>query len=244
MSELEEAKLNPDLKTEEQTLNEPISLSDAEETSSLVSDDSSVVSQEDVPIEQDLTIVDSVSDTEDDDDDDDEDILSHSPVPSSASEEDTDKSPIGLSETDDDADDTDDNTDDEIESDMLKKLEKDTYEDILLSYHPEIKQNNYNEILAMCKITRGGSGIISDMLHRTLPWLTKYERARVLGLRSKQLSNGADAFIEIPSGMISGYKIAVEELSQKRIPFIIRRPIPNGGSEYWKLEDLELLNSY
>ena len=245
MSELEEAKLNPDLKTEEQTLNEPISLSDAEETSSLVSDDSSVVSQEDAPIEQDLTMVDSASDT--DDDDDDEEILSHSPVPSSASEEDTDKSPIGLSETDDDDDDddADDNTDDdEIESDMLKKLEKDTYEDILLSYHPEIKQNNYNEILAMCKITRGGGGIISDVLHRTLPWLTKYERARVLGLRSKQLSNGADAFIEIPSGMISGYKIAVEELSQKRIPFIIRRPIPNGGSEYWKLEDLELLNSY
>jgi hypothetical protein len=29
------------------------------------------------------------------------------------------------------------------------------------------------------------------------------------------------------------------ELKQKRIPFIIRRPLPNGGSEYWRVQDLE-----
>ena len=134
--------------------------------------------------------------------------------------------------------------DEEVESEMLRKLEKDAYADILLSYHPEIKQNNYNDILAMCKIVRDAKGIITDGLHKTIPWLTKYERARVLGLRTKQLNNGADAFIEIPPGMINGNKIALEELNQKKVPFIIRRPIPNGGTEYWRLEDLELLNSY
>jgi len=134
--------------------------------------------------------------------------------------------------------------DEEVESEMLRKLEKDAYADILLNYHPEIKQNNYNDILAMCKIIRDAKGIISDGLHKTIPWLTKYERARVLGLRTKQLNNGADAFIEIPPGMINGNKIALEELNQKKVPFIIRRPIPNGGTEYWRLEDLELLNSY
>jgi DNA-directed RNA polymerase I, II, and III subunit RPABC2 len=134
--------------------------------------------------------------------------------------------------------------DEEVESEMLRKLEKDAYADILLNYHPEIKQNNYNDILAMCKIVRDAKGIITDGLHKTIPWLTKYERARVLGLRTKQLNNGADAFIEIPPGMINGNKIALEELNQKKVPFIIRRPIPNGGTEYWRLEDLELLNSY
>jgi DNA-directed RNA polymerase I, II, and III subunit RPABC2 len=134
--------------------------------------------------------------------------------------------------------------DEEVESEMLRKLEKDAYADILLGYHPEIKQNNYNDILAMCKIVRDAKGIITDGLHKTIPWLTKYERARVLGLRTKQLNNGADAFIEIPPGMINGDKIALEELNQKKVPFIIRRPIPNGGTEYWRLEDLELLNSY
>jgi len=138
----------------------------------------------------------------------------------------------------------DESSDDEVESEMFRKLEKDAYADILLGYHPEIKQNNYNDILAMCKIVRDTKGIITDGLHKTIPWLTKYERARVLGLRTKQLNNGADAFIEIPPGMINGDKIALEELNQKKVPFIIRRPIPNGGTEYWRLEDLELLNSY
>ena len=59
-----------------------------------------------------------------------------------------------------------------------------------------------------------------------------------------EFSDGADAFIEIPPGMINGNKIALEELNQKKVPFIIRRPIPNGGTEYWRLEDLELLSSY
>ena len=132
----------------------------------------------------------------------------------------------------------------EVESEMFRKLEKEAYADILLNYHPDIKQNNYNDILAMCKIVRDAKGIITDDLHKTIHWLTKYERARVLGLRAKQLNNGADAFIEIPPGMINGDKIALEELNQKKVPFIIRRPIPNGGTEYWRLEDLELLNSY
>ena len=154
----------------------------------------------------------------------------------------TDGSINETSKEDTDEDET--STDEEVESEMLRKLEKDAYADILLGYHPEIKQNNYNDILAMCKIVRDAKGIITDGLHKTIPWLTKYERARVLGLRTKQLNNGADAFIEIPPGMINGNKIALEELNQKKVPFIIRRPIPNGGTEYWRLEDLELLSSY
>ena len=137
-----------------------------------------------------------------------------------------------------------DSDDEEVESEMLQKLDENIYGDTLLYYHPEIKQNNYTEILAMCKTVRDKSGVIIDPMHKTIPWLTKYERARVLGLRSKQLNHSADPFIEVPPGMISGYNIAVEELKSKKIPFIIRRPIPNGGNEFWKLEDLEILNSY
>ena len=158
----------------------------------------------------------------------------------------TDGSINETSKSEDTGEEDETGTDDEeeVESEMLRKLEKDAYADILLNYHPEIKQNNYNDILAMCKIVRDAKGIITDGLHKTIPWLTKYERARVLGLRTKQLNNGADAFIEIPPGMINGNKIAIEELNQKKVPFIVRRPIPNGGTEYWRLEDLELLNSY
>ena len=41
--------------------------------------------------------------------------------------------------------------------------------------------------------------------------------------------------------MIDGYLIALKELEQKKIPFIIQRPLPNGKSEYWRLRDLEQL---
>jgi hypothetical protein len=37
------------------------------------------------------------------------------------------------------------------------------------------------------------------------------------------------------------YLIAKEELHQKKLPFIIARPIPHGDTEYWKLKDLEIL---
>lgn len=154
------------------------------------------------------------------------------------------KSPISGIEDENTDDDDEDEDDEDVDSEMLRKLEKDEYSDILTDYHPEIKQNNYNDIVAMCTIVRDKSGVISDDFHKTIPWLTKYERARVLGIRAKQLNNGGDAFVQVPSSMISGYKIAIEELKAKKIPFIIRRPIPNGGTEYWRLEDLELLETY
>jgi hypothetical protein len=41
--------------------------------------------------------------------------------------------------------------------------------------------------------------------------------------------------------MINGMLIAEKELYEKVLPFIIRRPLPNGGSEYWHMSDLELI---
>ena len=50
---------------------------------------------------------------------------------------------------------------------------------------------------------------------------------------------GASLFIETDS--IDSYWIAKEEVHQKKVPFIFKRPFPNGPIEYWKLEDLEIL---
>ena len=181
-----------------------------------------------------------------------ESVLSDTDNELSDIEEDKESEPKSLiaelqtdkTEDDEEEEDEEDEEDEELDSEMLRKLEKDEYSNILTDYHPEIKQNNYNDIVAMCQIVRDGKGVISDDFHKTIPWLTKYERARVLGIRTKQLNNGADPFVQVPSSMISGYKIAIEELKAQKIPFIIRRPIPNGGTEYWRLEDLELLGTY
>jgi DNA-directed RNA polymerase subunit K/omega len=84
-------------------------------------------------------------------------------------------------------------------------------------------------------------GVINDPLHQTIPFLTKYEKARILGERAKQINGGAKPFVDLGPEIIDGFIIASAELEQKKIPFIIRRPLMNGGCEYWKLKDLEQL---
>ena len=67
--------------------------------------------------------------------------------------------------------------------------------------------------------------------------LTNYELTRILSERSSQISDGAQPLITNYERFTSAYDIAVEELKQKRIPFIICRPMGN-KKEYFKLSDL------
>ena len=121
----------------------------------------------------------------------------------------------------------------------LQKFDKEINNNYLANFHPESAVHNYDEILVMTKVIRDKNGIIIDPLHKTIPYLTKYEKARVLGQRAKQINSGASVFVKVPEKVIDGYLIAELELIEKRIPFIIRRPLPNGGSEYWSIKDLE-----
>jgi len=87
----------------------------------------------------------------------------------------------------DDAD-TDEDEEEEDE-DAFKKLEREVNTDKLIDHHPDILQNNYQEILTMCKLIRNDKGVIVDALHKTYPFLSKYEYARIIGIRTKQLNN-------------------------------------------------------
>lgn len=140
---------------------------------------------------------------------------------------------------------TDEDTDEDDESEdenAFKKLEQDVQREYLEKFHPETKQINFSELLALSKVTRNGEGKIIDILHTTLPFMTKYERTRILGLRTTQINNGSEIFVSVDKDVIDGYVIAELELKAKKIPFIIRRPLPNGASEYWRIEDLEIIN--
>ena len=136
--------------------------------------------------------------------------------------------------------DTSDEEDDEDE-DYLKKFDREIISNYVDVYHPESRMHNYDEVRTLSAVVRGTDGAIIDDLHKTLPFLTKFEKARVLGIRAKQLNEGAQAFVKVPPNVVTGYTIAQMELDQKKIPFIIRRPIPGGGSEYWRVSDLELI---
>jgi DNA-directed RNA polymerase I, II, and III subunit RPABC2 len=110
-----------------------------------------------------------------------------------------------------------------------------------LNYHNECLYKNFNEIKELCKITRNKDGIIVDELHKTMPLLTKYEKTKILGMRVKQLNSGTNPYATTNEKIIDNYLIAQMELEQKKLPFIIQRPLPNNNFEYWKLQDLDLL---
>jgi len=142
-------------------------------------------------------------------------------------------------EIDDSSDDEDEDDDDD---EIFDKIDKSRQENIIQNHHPELKTLNYEEIESLCVVIRDNKGIIIDPLHKTLPILSRYEKARILGERAEQINSGAQPFIEVESSMIDGYLIAMKELEQKKIPFIIQRPLPNGGCEYWRLSDLEIIS--
>jgi DNA-directed RNA polymerase subunit K/omega len=150
---------------------------------------------------------------------------------------------LGYNSDDDEGDNSDDENmdDDDDDESKLKKFDKDVREDYLVNFHPESLIQNYDEIYNLARVVRDANGVIVDSLHRTLPMMTKYEKTRILGQRAKQINDGATPFVKIPENVIDGYLIAIKELEEKKIPFIIRRPLPNRGSEYWMVEDLEIV---
>ena len=73
--------------------------------------------------------------------------------------------------------------------------------------------------------------------YKTTPILTKYEKCRVLSERANQINCGSQIYISKSEHFTNAYDIAVQELNEKKIPFIIKRPYGN-TFEYWKLKDL------
>jgi DNA-directed RNA polymerase I, II, and III subunit RPABC2 len=140
----------------------------------------------------------------------------------------------------DESSDESDNEEDDNDN-YLQKFTAETQRQIITDFHPELKTHNYDEVDILSRVVRNENGVVIDPLHKTLPFVTKYEKARILGERAKQLNSGAKAFIEVDPSIIDGYLIALKEFEQKVIPFILKRPLPNGGCEYWKFADLEIL---
>jgi DNA-directed RNA polymerase subunit K/omega len=137
------------------------------------------------------------------------------------------------------AGDGDDDDDEDPDENYLQKFNSEINKNYITDFHPECIISNYDEVASLAVVVKDATGMIVDDLHRTVPYLSKYERARILGQRAKQINAGAPAFVKVPEKVIDGYLIAEMELANKTIPFIIRRPLPNGGSEYWRVNDLE-----
>lgn len=71
----------------------------------------------------------------------------------------------------------------------------------------------------------------------TTPFMTKYERARILGTRALQISMNAPVLVDI-EGETDPLQIAMKELSAKKIPLVVRRYLPDGSYEDWSVDEL------
>jgi len=102
----------------------------------------------------------------------------------------------------------------------------------------EMKSTDFPEMQADLKMPTYKK-IVSSMAKvpkKTIPILTKYEKARIIGVRMQQLASGAKPCVDT-RGMKSIEDIAYAELNQRTLPFIVKRVLPNGVAEYWKMEE-------
>ena len=113
---------------------------------------------------------------------------------------------------------------------------------LLYQQHPECNLDYIEQIipkLALKVVPPGGEK--ADANHRTYPFLTNFEKTKIIGIRANQLSKGGVPYVSIPPHITSVQDIARLELEQKRLPFVIKRPLPNGTYEYWRLADLLMI---
>ena len=119
-----------------------------------------------------------------------------------------------------------DNYDDEIddvevedENSYLEQENAEEHQFNIISYNDIIKNINTKE-------------------KKTIPYLFKFEKARIIGARLQQLAYGAEPKVNTEN-LHDINEIVLEELKQRKISFIIRRSMPNGTYEDWKMEEFE-----
>jgi DNA-directed RNA polymerase I, II, and III subunit RPABC2 len=78
---------------------------------------------------------------------------------------------------------------------------------------------------------------LSPNKRNTLNRMTIYEKAHIIGVRAAQLSDDAPPFVDI-GNMTDCIQIANKELEERKLPFIIRRNLPDNSFEDWPIDEL------
>lgn len=188
---------------------------------------------------------------QEDDDDDDDDENDNDEVIDGVEEEEDDIERVMDNESvlSDDSEEEEENDDDYEDVYMDNRIDDEFKMKFIQTIHPEEVHDQMDKMNASTIIkkqhnvddTHSIPNLIQDSDHSSYPFLTKYERARVIGLRISQLNEGARPFIRLQHKIIDNHIIAEKELQEKKLPFIVMRPMPNGKKEYWRLEDLEII---
>jgi DNA-directed RNA polymerase subunit K/omega len=103
-----------------------------------------------------------------------------------------------------------------------------------MEQHPEVKPVFRNEVVDTIKEPR-----------TTREYFTKYEYTVLLATRAQQLADGAKPLVEL-SGLKTSdplfvWNVAKREIAYRKLPFLVRRQMPNGTSEFWSAQEMEVV---
>ena len=90
------------------------------------------------------------------------------------------------------------------------------------------------------------------------PIMTIYEFDKIIALRTQQIASGAPLFVDVDESKEGNEsnamgnnlniksnmelrQIALRELIEGRLPFMVERKLPNNKKEYYRLKDLDLV---
>jgi len=105
-------------------------------------------------------------------------------------------------------------------------------------HHPECRVDYREEVLQKLPLEAYPPDSGVDKKHRSVPYLTLFEKTKIIGFRANQIAQGARALVHVPPHVTDVIEIAKLELDQKRLPYILKRPMPDGTFEYIRLLDL------
>lgn len=130
-----------------------------------------------------------------------------------------------MNDDDFDGDEAGDDFEDDVDDDNIEELEQ-----------PEEEGDNIDILFQ----GQSGGGVPKDK-RITTKYMTKYERARVLGTRALQIAMCAPVMVEL-DGETDPLQIAMKELKQRKIPIIIRRYLPDHSYEDWGIDELIIID--
>lgn len=81
--------------------------------------------------------------------------------------------------------------------------------------------------------------------YQSLPIMTKYEFDQLISLRTTHLSRSALPLVPLPDDFriesnMDLRRIALMEMREGKLPYLVKRVLPNGKAEYWKIKQMDL----
>uniref|UniRef100_A0A1B6LZK0 DNA-directed RNA polymerases I, II, and III subunit RPABC2 n=1 Tax=Graphocephala atropunctata TaxID=36148 RepID=A0A1B6LZK0_9HEMI len=128
--------------------------------------------------------------------------------------------------------------DDEFEPDDVGEDFDEVEDDADIDEIDQQEEDGENIELLNAQDVRGG---VQKSNRITTKYMTKYERARVLGTRALQIAMCAPVMVEL-EGETDPLQIAMKELKQRKIPIIIRRYLPDNSFEDWGIDELIIID--